>query len=700
MEAVTLAGLVGLGYLVARTAGPSTNTKAVPATTTAKAGANYPNAPGAPRRAYENFENPRDLPPGSVLMNTPKGASATGAPAELDLMFQTPNGRTYPSEPYPGPYGMPIGYASQKPPIAARAPPNASPAPQPIEAVAPSIAMNPAGVEQNPNYANTMGGPQGEYVVSQLSGERMPSKDFKHSNMVPFFGGRIKQNVAVDTNISILDSYTGAGSTDIRKKEVETMFNTSQTPFGNPFGMEDNTDFFQSRMDDPALRRRDGERPFEPERVGPAVKEKFGMTGKGGFQQLEVNEIMMRAMPTSDKLRVADNPKMTYKTPVVPGQRFSPAGPNNPGEVRKYKPDAFYIDETGERYIGAFAEEAQRETTRPVQVYKFVARPETSSEFIGPAASQEFGESYTSGEYRSPMAQQFGGAGFRNADMQTYYTNDVDQPEADYGRSSIEIRPNERLATQDRVMGLNLAPADNVQVPVHFTDESRPTRRGETVGNIRQTGTPTGYAGSSAPAITVWDPSDVARTTVKETTIEWGNLGLGIASSGDMPTKLKAYDPDDIARPTQKAQLSAKLEWYGPGSATRKDFTSHEAAYNMRLNPNKEAISKGRKPFAGNGQIAVAQGDPGSQTSKKLDADMINDRELQINAVSGLPPGAGDLGAVKYRLPLKLDVSLERNQPAIVSAVENNPLQQSLQRNAQHDQLLLEQLYQKVGTTY
>jgi hypothetical protein len=192
----------------------------------------------------------------------------------------------------------------------------------------------------------------------------------------------------------------------------------------------------------------------------------------------------------------------------------------------------------------------------------------------------------------------------------------------------------------------------------------------------------------------------VARTTVKETTIEWGNLGLGIASSGDMPTKLKAYDPDDIARPTQKAQLSAKLEWYGPGSATRKDFTSHEAAYNMRLNPNKEAISKGRKPFAGNGQIAVAQGDPGSQTSKKLDADMINDRELQINAVSGLPPGAGDLGAVKYRLPLKLDVSLERNQPAIVSAVENNPLQQSLQRNAQHDQLLLEQLYQKVGTTY
>ena len=323
-----------------------------------------------------------------------------------------------------------------------------------------------------------------------------------------------------------------------------------------------------------------------------------------------------------------------------------------------------------------------------------MTRPETSSEFIGPAANQEGFESYVSGEYRTPMAQQYGGAGFRNADMQSYYTKDTDLPEADYGKSSIEIRPNERLGTQDRVMGLNLAPADNVAVPVHFTDLARPTIRGETVGNIRQTGTATGYA-NGAPAVTVWDPSDVARTTVKETTIEWGNLGLGIASSANQPTKLKVYDPDDIARPTQKSQLSAKSEWYGPGSAVRKDFTSHESAYNMRLNPNKEQISKGRKPFAGNGNLATVNGDPGKQSSKKLDADIINDREMRINSVSGLPPGSADIGMVKYRNPLKMDISLQRNQPAMVAAVEDNPLQQSLRRNAEHDQRVLEETYGK-----
>jgi hypothetical protein len=667
MEAAALAGLVGLGYLVAKTAGPK-----------------------------EGFQSPKPktLPPGP-LANTPKGGTAVGFAPELDMMFRTPGGQTYPSEPNPGPYGTPLGFATQKPPLAPSTQNRVGPMPQPIEAVAPSVAMNPAGVEEDPDYG------KGEYVVSPLTGQRMPASDFKHNNMVPFFGGRMKQNVAVDTNISILDSFTGSGSTDIRKKEVETMFNTAQTPFGNPFGMEDNTDFFQDRLgtDPGAFRSRNGERPFEPTRIGPAVQEKFGLTGKGGFQQFEVDEVMKRALPTTDKLRVQNNPKLTYKTPVVPGQRFTAAGPDNPGEVRKYKPDTFYIDEAGERFIGAFSEESQRETARPVQVYKFVARPETSSEFIGPGAAQDAGQSYVSGEYRTPMAQQYGGAGFRNADMQGYYTNDPDQPEADYGRSSIEIRPNERLATQDRVMGLNLAPADNVQVSVHYTDSARPTNRAETVGNIRQTGTATGYAGG-APAITVWDPSDVARTTVKESTIEWGNLGLGIASSADGPTKLKVYDPDDIARPTQKAQISAKSEYFGGGNAARKDFTSHVAAYNMRLNPNKEQIAKGRKPIAGNGNLATANGDPGRQTSKKLDADIINDREMRINQVSGLPPGSGDIGQVKYRLPLKLDVSLERNQPAIISSVENNPLQQSLRRNAEHDQRVLEEVYGRVGTTY
>jgi hypothetical protein len=323
---------------------------------------------------------------------------------------------------------------------------------------------------------------------------------------------------------------------------------------------------------------------------------------------------------------------------------------------------------------------------------KHVTRPETSSENIGPAGAVEFGESYVTGSYRTPMAQQYGGAGFRNADMTTYTTADTDAPEADYGRSGYEVRPNERNATSERGMGLNLVPAEAGALTVHYDDPNRPTRRQETVGNIRQTGTPVGYA-QGAPAITVWDPNDIARTTVKEGTINWNWMGQA-APGADGATRLKVYDPEDIARPTQKAQISAKSEHYGPSNSVNKDFTSHDAAYNMRTNPNKEQIAAGRDPMHGNGgALAVFDGDI-HQTTRKLDADIVNDRANAVNRVVGMPTGVGDIGMVRPRVPLKLDVSRQRNTQDVVAAVNSNPLMasQNLAYNAEHDEKLLQEM--------
>ena len=616
--------------------------------------------------------------------STKKGGSAQGSNQELGLMYATPGGQVYPSEISPGPKGTAFSYATTIPSAGNQE--GFSPSPQPIESATPQVQMNSGGLEANATYVD------GNYVMSQLSGEKLPSKEFKHNNMNPFFGGRVRQNVAPNTNSGILDSYVGAGNTVIAKKEVESMFDTAKTPFGNPFGMEDNTEFVQTRINAP--RSRAGERPFEPVRVAPGVGEKFGSTGKGGFQQMEVNGSMMKLIRRTDDLRTADNPKLTYDQPVIPGSHFIGEAMQNPGEVRKYRPDTFFIDETGERYIGAFASDAQKETARPVQVMKHVNRPETTTEYTGPASSQAFGETYVTGSYRSPMVQQYGGAGYRNADG-TGYFGDVDAEQADYGRSSIEMRPNERSATGERTMGLNLVPADTGAMTVHYDDPSRPTRREETSGNIRQTGTATGYA-AGAPAITVWDPNDVARTTVKETTINWGVSRFGPAVSSDGPKRLKVYDPDDIARPTQKAQISAKSEYYGASVSANKDFTSHESAYNMRTNAGREKIAKGRRPIAGNGNVAVFTGEKNGVTYKKLDTDSVNDRANAVNRVSSIPTGSADLGQVKYRTPLKLDVSLERNGREMISAVENNPLQQSLSRNAQHDENLLQEMLQSM----
>jgi len=653
MEAVAFAGLVSLGYAVSRLAGNKKpegfKNKNEPMTF----------KPGSQTVALKS-------PPTSALAQTPQGASAVAPSPELDLFYSTPNGRTYPSEPSPGPYGMPVGYATQQPPLSV---PRVSELQRPklttVEDFTPQVRLNSAGLEENPTYVS------GD-IQSSLSGQSIPATEFKHNNMVPFFGGRVKQNMRANANNSVLDTFTGAGYTQIAKKEVETMFDY-QRPFGNPFGLESSTDFIESRINAPVARN--GERPFEPTHVGSGVGEGYGMLGKGGFQQLEVNEIMRPR--TTDELRTANNPKVSYDQPVVPGQHFIGASMDNPGEVRKYRPDKFYIDETNARAGAAAPVDFVKEAVRPVQVLPHTTRTDTTSEAFGPAAGQDTYQSYVAGSYRTPMTQQYGGAGYRNADSSAWYTNNPDSEMADYGRGSWENRPNERTATSERTMGLNVAPAESGQVSTHYLDDARPTRRAEMEDGVSDFG-PAGPAGG-APSVTVWDPNDVARTTVKETTINWNYRG--VASSADAPNRLKVYDPKDIARPTQKAQLSDR-QYYGSGANSSWGYMNEDFAYNMRTNPNKEQIARGRKPIAGNGNVAVFDARPGKQTAKRLGIDDINDRVNAGNRVESLPPGPGDIGLVKYRVPLHLDVSAERLTSDIVEAVDNNPLQQSLHRIA------------------
>jgi len=641
----------------------------------------------------------------TILQKAAERASASRGPAseraaantamagtELDFMYRTPGGQTYPSEPNGGPkYGSPLAYSSSMPPGRnSRGELNdctvgpqggrregfqgQGPMPEPIDSATPQVSMSSSGVEASSVWID------GDSIVSNLSGQKIAANDFKHNNMQPFFGGSVKQNMASSANTSRLDMYTGAGTTQIQKQEIAPMFNTN-VPFGQPFGNEPNADFIRSRIVEPG--RRNNELPFEATRVGSALGEYGGITGKGGFQQIEVNEIMKRAMPTTDKLRVADKPKLTYNNQIVPGAHFIGSAALDAGEVRKYRPDTFFINETGERN-GIATGEVTKEAARPTQVLKYTTRTDTSEEAIGTPASQEAFKSYVAGDYRTPMTQQYGGAGYRNSDGSGYGGGARD----DYGAASYEVRPNERSGTQDRVMGLNLNPAESGQVSVHYNDDARPTRRGDTVGNIRQTGTPVGYA-SGAPAITTWDPSDVARTTVKETTIDWDYRG--IMGPGAGPERLKVYDPNDIAKPTQKSQLSNDSRIAGPAISVNKDFTSHEAAYNMRKNEAKTTTAVLRKPMAGNGGIAIFKGEVHQKTNR-LTADDINDRAMAVNRVTGLTPGTADLGRVQYRLPLKLDVSMERNMQAMVDAVENNPLNQSLRKNAIRDSMLLEEL--------
>jgi hypothetical protein len=70
-----------------------------------------------------------------------------------------------------------------------------TPSPTGILSATPDVMMNPAGIEENPDYLEGMNG--GSSMVSQLSGQAMKTSDFTHNNMQPFFDSLKSRNVVI-----------------------------------------------------------------------------------------------------------------------------------------------------------------------------------------------------------------------------------------------------------------------------------------------------------------------------------------------------------------------------------------------------------------------------------------------------------------------------------------------------------------------
>ena len=616
---------------------------------------------------------------------------------ELDVQYALPSGGSVAMEPYPSDIqGIPTNYGTQNELVAGSMAFSDSAIPAPQEAgssISPMVLMRNDGQEETPNYS------RGQKVVSALTGVELDAAEFTHNNMVPFFRGSVKQNMTDTGNRNILDTYTGAASTQFNKQEQGPLFDLQREPTGNPNGIESHSDFMQDRMVGP--QNRANEKPFEPVRVGRGLAQGYTSVPSGGYQQPESLDY---AKPRStDEIRTANNPKQTYTGSILPGKSVV-TNRGERGEVRKYLPDRFYVNTKGERNFANGGTD-KRERMRSVEVLKHQARPETTQEHFGTAASTDFKKEYQIPSFRAPLVSQHGEFGWRNADATNYFGN-VDAAENDYGKKGIEIRPNERYFTGDKVMGLNVKP-DQRETGVRFQDAAKPTRNEEMLGNIRGSGNFTALGAGVPGAMTVYDPNDIARTTVKETTVD--NDWLGIAGPADGPQKLTIYDPEDIARVTgrntlsepdkvmnvslqgvpnkpqlqkpdgvrftQKASISANSEYTGSAATTEGQRARiYDAEYNMRHYSQMETVAKGRQPINGNGLLSLFSGEDQTNIQmKKLDTDYINDRQPPVYRVNGPPSGAEVIGTQKFRAPLRLDVSTDRFNPASVKALNENP---------------------------
>ena len=103
---------------------------------------------------------------------------------------------------------------------------------------------------QKVTHEDLHGGEQnfkGSQFVS-LSGDTIQQSDFRHNNMAPYFGSKVRGNTIDDnTSESILDNKVGSGSQSYNKEAVAPLFKPEESVQW-AHGVPSMTDFIQSRQ--------------------------------------------------------------------------------------------------------------------------------------------------------------------------------------------------------------------------------------------------------------------------------------------------------------------------------------------------------------------------------------------------------------------------------------------------------------------
>jgi len=228
--------------------------------------------------------------------------------------------------------------------------------------------------------------------VYSLSGNYLDSTQFKHNNMVPFYGAKIKgQLYHPNTNETILDSMSGAGSQIIKKIEQAPLF-SPQENINYAYGAPITTDFQQSRTS--VGTKNNCVQPFESIRVGPGLGHEPGIAGSGGFNAgMEMRDAWLPK--TVDELRgVVTNPKSEYSLLSHEGPAHSVVqNVGLIGQVEKYHPDTYFI-QTQDRWLTTNGTEKQGRMSSEFVDERNHNRIETTQSYAGPSVSQQKTASY------------------------------------------------------------------------------------------------------------------------------------------------------------------------------------------------------------------------------------------------------------------------------------------------------------------
>jgi hypothetical protein len=169
------------------------------------------------------------------------------------------------------------------------------------------------------------------------------TQDMTHNNMAPYFSSKTYGynpmfNKEMDNySIRKVELFSGSDQNPQfkHKSEVKALFDPVVNKVDSVTGQPVFTDYFESRYI--PSDKRQSEKPFQPIRVTPGLNLGYTETGNTGLND------MYRSLPkTVDQLRTVDKPKVSYKQPIIPGQKGDNRG--IVGDFVQKGPDRFFYN--------------------------------------------------------------------------------------------------------------------------------------------------------------------------------------------------------------------------------------------------------------------------------------------------------------------------------------------------------------------
>ena len=492
-----------------------------------------------------------------------------------------------------------------------------------------------------------------------LTGNEISKSNFKHNNMAPFFGGKIRGSTQ-DPNISetVLDNMIGSGSQQIRKQEQAPLF-TPQKDIRYAHGAPNQSDFYQSRVMPGS--KMANVKLWDEQKVAPGLDAGYGTDGQLGFNSgMAAREKWVDR--NVDQLRAETNPKLTYGLANHEGPAHyynnAPATQETQGKVEKYLPDTYFIN-TPDRWLTTTGLE-KGQTSRAIQIDRDVNRSTTSRQYFGGDSNTSGTKMYTPGEHQLPKRPQL-------------ESNPIANPSAkgagaasagDYGIGGYKALPNNRSTVQND-QGFGIVNGFMKAAVAPIMDILRPSRKENVIGNIN----PTGNVQMTVNAPPVFNPADRAPTTIKETTVGLlDNNHLNVEGQRDGGYIVSEQQAVEQQRDTTNS------EYYGDGGMNT-GVALYNAAYNQRNNVNKTY-----RNHPNQGGMAVLNNEQHIQIDKN-EADRNNNRMWVRNGNGGINntiPSMETYG--KINMPQYYDncQDCERINPDILTAFKENPYTKSL----------------------